>query len=348
MNRKIDNCWLTVNKSCNLRCRWCYLKESWNDKENFDLELEHAYALVDMIDKLEVKSVTITGGEPTNYKELISVIKYIHKKGIRTSINTNGIRFAEDKYANEIFNAGLNSVNVSLKGYDEISYYINTGKHNFKDVLIALKNISKLNMNSVVSLVLHKDVVYNLLELLQLVCSYRVDFVYFSMNYSFDLKTINDNFVILKEFEKKYEEIDRLTKGNFAFNPVFPLCVMSHDFVFKLLRKKQFVLKCQLLNGNGVVFDNKADIIPCNALYDVVLGQYKVDFDDGGSLKDFINSKKVLDFYGKIKSLPSEKCVTCKMNYICMGGCLLQWQFYDLDYLLNLKENNDENRRIFK
>lgn len=224
MNRKIDNCWLTVNKSCNLRCRWCYLKESWNDKENFDLELEHVYALVDMIDKLEVKSVTITGGEPTNYKELISVIKYIHKKGIRTSINTNGIRFAEDKYANEIFNAGLNSVNVSLKGYDEISYYINTGKHNFKDVLIALKNISKLNMNSVVSLVLHKDVVYNLLELLQLVCSYRVDFVYFSMNYSFDLKTINDNFVILKEFEKKYEEIDRLTKGNFAFNPVF-LCV---------------------------------------------------------------------------------------------------------------------------
>lgn len=52
MNRKIDNCWLTVNKSCNLRCRWCYLKESWNDKENFDLELEHVYALVDMIDKL--------------------------------------------------------------------------------------------------------------------------------------------------------------------------------------------------------------------------------------------------------------------------------------------------------
>ena len=60
-----------------------------------------------------------TGGEPLLRKDLIEVLEYATKKGIRTGFATNGF-FLDEKVARKIKDAGISSIQVSLDGTEEI------------------------------------------------------------------------------------------------------------------------------------------------------------------------------------------------------------------------------------
>lgn len=54
MNYK--TCWLTVNRACNLRCKWCYAQETGLKKEN-DMPLKMAKDLVDICSDIGIKHI---------------------------------------------------------------------------------------------------------------------------------------------------------------------------------------------------------------------------------------------------------------------------------------------------
>ena len=53
---KVNGCWLTLNRACNLRCTWCYAAGTEFDAQrNMDPNLAHE--LIDVIGVLGAKSI---------------------------------------------------------------------------------------------------------------------------------------------------------------------------------------------------------------------------------------------------------------------------------------------------
>lgn len=146
-------CWLTVNRSCNIRCKWCYATGT-GFKKNDNMDFDSAKKLVDFCENLKVKDIILIGGEPTIYPYILDLISYISKKGITTVLVTNGIIFSQKNNIEKYINAGLNSFSISLKANSQTEYLEVTGKDCFSNVISCIKNLRELNANFSVSQVL--------------------------------------------------------------------------------------------------------------------------------------------------------------------------------------------------
>jgi cyclic pyranopterin phosphate synthase len=82
-----------------------------------------------------IDKVRITGGEPLVRKGIVGLVSMISKiEGIKDfGMTTNGVLL--DKYADELVNAGLQRVNISLDTVDPEKYRAVTRLGNFSDLL---------------------------------------------------------------------------------------------------------------------------------------------------------------------------------------------------------------------
>lgn len=100
---------------CNLRCWFCHNKELVNKegdpKSKSELRRIHDF-VQDLYEKYNPNyCVTITGGEPTIYDDLVDFIKYFLE--IDTAVHTNGIRYDMVKKLLDIDN--VSKVFVDIK-----------------------------------------------------------------------------------------------------------------------------------------------------------------------------------------------------------------------------------------
>jgi tetraether lipid synthase len=102
---------LEITQRCNLDCTLCYLSE--HSEAVADTPIEEIYRRIDEIYKLYGPNtdVQVTGGDPTlrQRDELISIIRYIKQKNMRSTLMTNGIR-ATRSLLTELTQAGLTDV----------------------------------------------------------------------------------------------------------------------------------------------------------------------------------------------------------------------------------------------
>jgi len=114
-NREINYLRISVTDRCNLRCVYCMPKEGVSFLGHEDiLSYEEILRIVEVTVKTGIIKVRVTGGEPLVRRGITEFLTSLTKvKGLRDiSLTTNGI-FLED-YAEEIFNAGIGRINVSL------------------------------------------------------------------------------------------------------------------------------------------------------------------------------------------------------------------------------------------
>ena len=102
---------LEITQRCNLDCSYCYLSES--SEALRDIPIEEVYRRIDLIHAHygPDTDVQVTGGDPTLRKrdELVAIVRYIKRKGMRSSLFTNGIR-ATRPMLEELADAGLEDV----------------------------------------------------------------------------------------------------------------------------------------------------------------------------------------------------------------------------------------------
>ena len=102
---------LEITQRCNLDCSYCYLSESSEALK--DIPIEEVFRRIDLIHAHygDATDVQVTGGEPAlrNRGELVAIVRYIRKKGMRSSLFTNGIK-ATREMLEELSAAGLEDV----------------------------------------------------------------------------------------------------------------------------------------------------------------------------------------------------------------------------------------------
>ena len=94
---------------CNLNCEFCVSKKM----QRIDLPLNK---ILHFLDVTKPKSVDITGGEPTLYKDLIPLIKYMNDHHIDAGMITNGIALKPEMIK------GLMWIRISVNSYIDKGY----------------------------------------------------------------------------------------------------------------------------------------------------------------------------------------------------------------------------------
>jgi cyclic pyranopterin phosphate synthase len=109
-----DDLRVSVTDRCNFRCTYCMPAEglNWLPKAQI-LTFEEIARLVGVFVSLGVKSIKLTGGEPTVRQDLPSLVGMLSKAhpDLEMSMTTNGILL--DRLAGPLAGAGLDRVSVS-------------------------------------------------------------------------------------------------------------------------------------------------------------------------------------------------------------------------------------------
>ncbi len=121
--REITYLRLSVTDKCNLRCTYCMPPEGVPlcDHEEV-LSFEEIVAIVKVAVKWGISKVRLTGGEPLVRRDITQLVAMVGAiPGIKDyAITTNGILLSE--FANELKQAGLHRVNISLDSVEPDRY----------------------------------------------------------------------------------------------------------------------------------------------------------------------------------------------------------------------------------
>ncbi len=125
---KTDYLRVSVTDRCNLRCVYCHPMGGCNliDRKEI-LKLEEIHRIVELFSYCGIRKVRLTGGEPLIRRNIVYLIEKLSGiEGIEElSITTNGVLLAS--LAQELKDAGLQRVNISVDSIDRKSYKEITG-----------------------------------------------------------------------------------------------------------------------------------------------------------------------------------------------------------------------------
>ncbi len=149
-NRQINYLRISLTDRCNLRCFYCRGVSDFSFIDHSEiLTYEEFLHLARLALKLGVDRFRLTGGEPLVRKGAARFIsQIISLPGVKdVSLTTNGILL--EKYINELKEAGLRRINISLDTLDREKYQKITGYNGLSQVLSGLELAVRTGFNPV-------------------------------------------------------------------------------------------------------------------------------------------------------------------------------------------------------
>ena len=198
---------ITITNRCNENCLYCHHDGMVSSKE--EMTPDELYTICKIAKRIGVRKIRLSGGDPLIRKDIVEIVEKIAGLDFKDiSLTTNGVLLG--KYAEDLKNAGLDRVNVSLDTLDRDTYkhvtsmdYLNEAKEGIlKAVEVGLYPV-KINM------VVMKDLNTNeikdmfnfckengmILQLIELIESENCDDDKFSADYHYPLDSIENKLV---------------------------------------------------------------------------------------------------------------------------------------------------------
>ena len=146
---------VSLTDRCSLRCTYCMPADfsDWIANEKL-LTTEELVTVIGLCVDAGITQVRLTGGEPLLRRDIVDVVRRINElpKPPRISLTTNALRLAE--VAQELKDAGLARVNVSLDTLDPTRFKEMTHRDRLHDVIAGIEaaqaaGLTPLKVNSV-------------------------------------------------------------------------------------------------------------------------------------------------------------------------------------------------------
>lgn len=129
--------------NCNQQCLHCYAANQEYAEVN-ELTTEEWKKIIDICQKNCIPQLTFTGGEPTLRKDLVELVKYAN--WFITRLNTNGVLLTK-KICKELYEASLDSVQVTLYSNNPEIHNKLVGAKNFDKTVQGIKNAIEAGLN---------------------------------------------------------------------------------------------------------------------------------------------------------------------------------------------------------
>jgi len=105
---------LAITYRCNNDCAHCY---NARPRDFQELNTQQWLKILDKLWRIGIPHIVFTGGEPTLRKDLPELIAHAQQNGQITGINTNGRRLSDRNYVDELIDAGLDHVQITLESH---------------------------------------------------------------------------------------------------------------------------------------------------------------------------------------------------------------------------------------
>ena len=163
LGRNIDYLRISVTDKCNYRCLYCMPEEGVPLLGHHDLlSIEEIVRFVRLVSGEGISNIRITGGEPLVRKGIVSLVEQIHEiEGIRSiAMTTNAALLAP--MAQQLRDAGLDRINISLDTLDPLQFDQLTRRTGIQNVLDGIDaslevGFDPVKINSVVIRSLNQD-----------------------------------------------------------------------------------------------------------------------------------------------------------------------------------------------
>ncbi len=284
---------------------------------------------------VNAREVCLIGGEPTIDPRFIEMVRRLKEEGFFVSVVTNGIKFADKRFLADAVDAGLKNIVLSLKSADRLGYIKNTHRDVFDDVMLAIKNLSELDSTRAVhhnlSVTLCGDLMQDLDKLLKTIVMSGIKRVTFdterpivdggSIEFSGVSPQVMANFLA-----ENYEKVDKLRDSGVEYTVYIthPHCLFPGDYIQKLEQNGRLASGCQIQRGNGIIIDERGELLPCNHFCKSSFGS----LSDCQTAEDYVSWRKtesVIRFYKRVSDYPTESCSKCPQWVKCGAGCRINW-----------------------
>ena len=193
---------ITLTNRCNVNCLYCHHDGMVKSKD--EMTADEVYTICKVAKKIGVRKIRLSGGEPLLKKDIVETVRKINSLDFRDiSMTTNGILL--EKYAQDLKDAGLDRVNVSLDTLNRETFEFITQKDYLEDAkkgilkavevglypvkinMVIMKDINQDEIDEMFEFCKEHDIVLQLIELIE---SENCDDDKFSADYHYKLDDI--------------------------------------------------------------------------------------------------------------------------------------------------------------
>lgn len=141
---------ISVTDRCNFRCKYCMPPEGVEFLEHSEImRYEEISFLCRVFWELGVRKVRFTGGEPLVRKGLVSFLKELNNEfpDMKTALTTNGSLLGQ--YADELAEANLHSLNISLDTLDPTKFADVTRLGDIDNVIMGIRAAVRVGIKNI-------------------------------------------------------------------------------------------------------------------------------------------------------------------------------------------------------
>lgn len=145
---------LSITDLCNFNCKYCLPYKTTQMNKTNQLSTYEIYNLISVLSELGINKIRLTGGEPTVRKDFLNICRIISSFNNITSLvlTTNGYNL--NNIIKEIYNTGINGINISLDTLNDLKFHKITNKAYFNKVYEGIIKALNLNLDIKINIVL--------------------------------------------------------------------------------------------------------------------------------------------------------------------------------------------------
>lgn len=301
-----------LTNGCNLRCPHCYMYAG--NKSEKELSTSEIKAMLLSFKQCKGANVTFSGGEISLRKDVLEIVKYAHDIGLSVRLLTNGTLWTPQDVAT--ISPYINSVQISVDGYDEDSNAKIRGEGNFSKSLNTLDTFIRYGNNTEIAITPFYD------DQLQ---SHIEDYAIFAQQLaakyagkSFAIKFANRmiegrEIKMNDEKQKRYGELI-----NQIYSLYYGQDISDYAFI-AAFQENRIMDNC--MYGELSIASN-GDVYFCSRIPSTQAVTNIRDIPFSRIMELSVIAQKKSD----ISNL--KPCCDCELMYICGGGCRIEY-FHD-------------------
>ncbi len=309
MTDKLKQAILHITYACTHHCPMCYANASSNEDHP---AVEQLYRVVDKLVSFGINDITLVGGDPALYPNILELVQYIKTKNVRISILSNTLDFSgNNQKILEFVDVFEGTFHHSLKqkydafcqckgAFDKLLENLSFFASHGKSIGIAV-NLIPFNFDVVYDIV--SNIINNKhISLDHIVLQRIIQFGRAVGSYNYELST-----AMIETIMKQIEQAERDFGINVIFEDPLPVCSIDKKY-------KKYMHPCEW-GITKVSVDFNGNLSRCGA---DVFHTFGSIFDD--NIVDKWKTNESLALFRNKKYLPST-CLECEDFYICGGGC---------------------------
>ncbi len=161
--------------SCPLQCPYCSNPTDYANLKK-ELSTDGWKRVLKQSREMGAVQLGFSGGEPLTRKDLTELVSYSHDLGYYTNLITSGYNMDEEKIV-ELKEAGLDHIQVSIQASSEELNDFIAGTKSFESKKTVAKLIKKHGYPMVLCVVLHRENIHQMKEILEMAIELGADFV---------------------------------------------------------------------------------------------------------------------------------------------------------------------------